>query len=443
MHRVRVVLNQLLEPAFDGDRRDLVQRTQPQLSRETGLARGTVDAALRQLRPVRREDETGDASSAGGRKPTLYGIDPDKALAIGVDFDHDRVVVVMSNLAGQPLWTKGGPDDPSERRFAVDEDPEGAVHYAAELIREGLAAERRPLDEVVGIGVGLAAPIVEEPGGRRRPSPKVLKRWANFDVSQALRDELGSRDLQLRVGNDANLAALAEARHGLGRQLSHLVWVKTARGPIGIGAGIYTPHGIYRGASGWAGELGHVIVRCADDRAPTQACPHCNRPDCLQQIASASHVVSQISDERRNALNLSRSPSWEQIVQALRDEHNLPDPHNTTAEGQKARRLADAVAAACTHLGAALATVVTLLNPQAIVLGRGGLADAAQWLRDHGNDPLRAALREFAIDDAKTVRLELSVLVHPVAEGAAQAALENYAPDYLLAYAEARLPQAA
>jgi len=435
--RTHSVLAELLAPEMDGDRRDLVRRTQPELSRATGLARGTVDAALHELQPVRRKDETGEASSAGGRKPILYGIDPGNGLAVGLDFDHDRVAVVICNLAGQPLWT----GDSSEDRFIVDDDPDRAVQHAAALIRQGLDAERRSLDEVVGIGVGLAAPIVEEMGGRRRPSPKVLRRWATFDVAQALRDELGSPELQMLLGNDANFAARAEHAYGLGRDVSHLVWVKTARGACGVGAGISMPHGIYRGASGWAGELGHVVVCRNGEQPAADACPHCNRRDCLQQMTSASHVVAKLSDEHRRALDLTDAPNWDDLVRALREEGTVMNGAQPHASG--ATPLAEAVGAACAHLGAALATVVTLLNPQAIVLGAGGLAEAAKWLCQRGQDPLGAALEEFAIDDAKTVRLEFSRLQHPVAEGAAHAALEHYAPDYLLTLNASRQRQAA
>ena len=90
--------------------------------------------------------------------------------------------------------------------------------------------------------------------------------WTETPIAPLLEARLGARTLPVSVGNDADLGALAELWEGIGRQQRDFVFVW---GAIGVGAGIVIGGELMRGASGFAGELGHQTV---DRHGPRCAC---------------------------------------------------------------------------------------------------------------------------------------------------------------------------
>ena len=113
-------------------------------------------------------------------------------------------------------------------------------------------------------------------------------------------EELQRRlEIPVIVDNDANLGALAEAAFGAGRDPGDLVYLKVSSG---IGAGLILNGRLYRGSSGLAGELGHVLVD------PDGIVCRCGNRGCLETVAATGAVVDCLrptarrrSDHRRRA----------------------------------------------------------------------------------------------------------------------------------------------
>jgi predicted NBD/HSP70 family sugar kinase len=148
----------------------------------------------------------------------------------------------------------------------------------------------------------------------------------------------------VHVGNDANLAALAEHRHGAGRGSRQLLYVTTEN--IGIGGALISEGGVFGGARGYAMEVGHTT---ADPEGPICSC---GSRGCLELVADTRALM--------RAAGLPESPvtGIEYRARVLMEAAERGDP--------AAARAVDEVAG---RLGAGLAGLVNLLDPDRILLG--------------------------------------------------------------------------
>lgn len=132
----------------------------------------------------------------------------------------------------------------------ADEGPEAVLAQAVAAARSVLRAA--PAGECAGIGVGIPG-IVSAGDGLVRHPPN-FARWGDVDVTGRLRGDTG---LPVATENDANCAALAEARFGAGTRHRDFIFVIWG---TGVGGGIIIDGRIFRGPGGGAGEIGHVTI---------------------------------------------------------------------------------------------------------------------------------------------------------------------------------------
>jgi predicted NBD/HSP70 family sugar kinase len=328
-------------------------RTRAELVSLTGLSRPTVSSALVDLAGSGLVGEQlGTASRpVGGRPASVVRLTRHAGLAVGVDVGRRHVRVAIADLGHTVLSARS-------RRTAheADDHPDEVLALVAELIDTTLTDIGADRSGVVGVGLGIPAPITRD---GTIGSPALLPAWADLRPGEELSRRLS---LAVRVDNDANLGALGECVWGAGRGCADLVYVKLA---TGIGAGIVLDGRLYRGAAGTAGELGHVTL---DARG---AVCRCGNRGCVELAAGGRALLSHA--------RLSHPE--------LTDLEDLVNYANDGDPG--CRRL---IIDAGTQLGVALGGLVNLLNPQRVVLG-GELGAAADLLRA----PLQRGLGETAM----------------------------------------------
>ena len=326
------------------------------IARRTGLSRSTVSTLVAELQ--RRgivTDHDGEAPGKGrpGRPATLLALDPSAGAAVGVDFDHDRVGVAVSDLSRAVLAEAWAP-------FDVDHDACGALDLAAEKIDCILAEADLERDRVLGAGMALAGPIDHDRGALHHSA--VFPGWAGVDAAKELEDRLG---VPTYVENDANCGALAEVTLGAGRNARFAAYVSISSG---IGAGMIVDGRPYRGHAGTAGEIGHVVV---DPQGPI--C-RCGNRGCLETLASSQSLVALVQASRDDELS-------------VRDLLRLAD------EGDPGCRRA--IADAGRVVGGVVAGLVNLFSPEMVVIG-GDLGEAGELLLE----PLREAVMRNALPAA-------------------------------------------
>ena len=331
---------------------------QAELARASGLSPATVSAIARDLRDegLLREDGDGD-----GRGAELV-LDRSAGVAVGVDFGHSHVRVAVADLAHTVIGE-------AEERLDVDHAAAEGIACAGRLVRRLLDEAEAPPGRVAGVGMGLPGPMIAATG--EVGDSAILPGWIGARPQALLRAEL---DLPVRVENDANLGALAETVWGAGRGCSDLVYVKVA---TGVGAGLVLDGRLYHGATGTAGELGHVTI---DRDGPV--C-RCGNRGCLETFAGADAVLDPLR-QHRGELTLAR------VLAAA-------------AEGDAGCRRV--VADAGRALGVAIAGVANLLAPERVIVG-GELSRAGEVLLT----PLRETFARSAIAAVREVPVVAGVL---------------------------------
>lgn len=243
------------------------------IARLTGLSRTTVSSLVAELRErglITEAQSGGAANGSRGRPGVLLALEPAAGAAVGVDFGHTHLRVAIADLSSRVL---------AERHISIDVDrsAEVALDAAAELVQEVAREADVALSQVVGIGAGLPGPLDDATG--TVGSTVILPGWAGLEPAVELERRLGRT---VMVDNDANLGALAEHVLGAGRGVPDILYLKLASG---IGAGLILGGRLHRGATGIAGEIGHV--RSAADGMVCR----CGNRGCLETVAAAPALI--------------------------------------------------------------------------------------------------------------------------------------------------------
>ncbi|MEV6237746.1 ROK family protein [Lentzea sp. NPDC051838] len=290
-----------------GSRADLATRT--------GLTKATLSNLTEPLlaNGILIEDAATLAGMGRPSKPLRFH--PDGPVAVGAEINVSHLAVETLGLDGETLRRHLVPTD-IRTRSADD-----VLDQVADLVRS--VTPSRPL-----LGVGLAVPGVVQEG--------MLVRAPNLPslVGVPLARDLGRRlGLDVVLDNEANLAALAHLwpRHLAGEDFVHV------SADVGIGAGVVLGGEVYRGASGFAGELGHVVIERNGVRCT------CGSRGCVERYAGLDVILKEAG--RRHLDSLAR---------AL----DAGDP-----------KALSAVAAAGEALGVGLATLMNLFDVPTVVLG--------------------------------------------------------------------------
>jgi predicted NBD/HSP70 family sugar kinase len=332
-------------------RRPGMSRTQ--LGQEAGLSRPTVASVLEELEEAGIVEQLAEPEDDArprpmGRPPIPIRLAPRAAFAVGLDFGHRHVRAALCDLSGRPVA-----DDWSEAE--VDSAPGDSLDLAHALVLGLLTRAEADPGDVIGVGMGLAAPVDAATGTAYVEG--ILPGWGGLRPAAEMEARLG---LPVKLENDANVGALGEHRFGAAREARDIAYVRLS---AGIGLGLILNGAPYRGRLGIAGELGHV--RAVESGG---ALCRCGNRGCLETVASAAAVA--------DALGV-HVPSVVELVEAG-DERALR-----------------AVAAAGEAVGDAVAAVVNVLNPELVVIG-GELAGAGDVLLD----PLRSAIAASVIGPA-------------------------------------------
>ncbi len=251
--------------------------------------------------------------------------------------------------------------------------PQTGSWNVAKAIAAQVQEIRSAFPEIKRMGVGVPGSMNRDRSLVRYP-PNLLG-WKEEPLQASLQELLPEFE-RIEVDNDANVAALAEAQHGAGRGLSRFLLVTLG---TGIGGAIYasegTFEGIYRGASGGAGEFGHTTIDLDGPQC------NCGSRGCIEAYLG-QHYLSE-----RTRKKLMDDPS---IQSALRSEENELTPKLIAGAMNAGDVFARSVFEdAGKLLGVALASVANLLNMHVCILG-GGVAEAGSVLFDAALVTLRS-----------------------------------------------------
>jgi len=311
------------------------------LGAATGLTRATVSGIVDELTAGGLLSEVDPLPRNGaGRPATGLALATTGPAGLGLEVNVDYLAAAVLDLTGatRVLCTRHR-----------DQRGRSPRRVLADLAKLAAQAAQQAADE----GLTVAGTVVGVPGlvggdGLVRSAPNLG--WRDVDVAGAL-DAAGAGLGDLRVENEANLAALAELHAGTEAAPS-FVYIS---GEIGVGAGIVLDGRLLRGARGYGGEIGHVTIR------PDGPSCRCGSRGCLETYTNLEVLL------RDAGLPLSTEDVDDPVARLA-----------AQAQAGHASTLA-ALAQAGTALGIAAADVVNLVDVDTVVLG-GVYARLAPWL---------------------------------------------------------------
>jgi predicted NBD/HSP70 family sugar kinase len=353
------------------------------LARHTHLSRATVSTMIEEMvRAGLVEEGAGSGPAAAGseggvgRPPGLLSLVSGAAFALGLDFGHQHIRVALCDLSGEPVV-----DDYSLAE--VDHAPSESLDLAQRLVQDALHSAGVAPDQLLGVGMGLAAPINKASGNLEANG--ILPGWHGIRPAAEMEARLG---IPVALDNDANLGALGEKAFGAARGVDDLVYIRLS---AGIGAGLIIDGRPYHGRLGVAGEIGHVL---SDPYGPI--C-RCGNRGCLETVASPVALAALLERSLRQPVTIAR------LLELV------------AAGDRGARR---AVADAGEAVGQALSMVVNVLNPELVVVG-GDLAQAGDILLS----PIAAAIERHSVAPAAGAVRVTAGMLGPRAEVLGAAAL--------------------
>lgn len=309
------------------------ESTRQGLAGRTGLSAATVGLVIADLLAEGLVHDVGTQESNGGRPRTLVRMAPDGGVAIGVDVGERGVRVEAFDLAWQRRADVFLAAEPGGL------DPAAVVALIVAAVGTVLDAAETGSGELLGVGVSVPG-IVER--GEDSVVHAVGFGWEGVPLGQLLRRAI---DAPVVVDNGAKTMGQAEMWFGAGRGAADAVIALLG---IGVGAAVFTGGRLYRGSQSSAGEWGHAPIVVGGEPC------RCGSRGCLEAY------VGELALLRQWASLDPDGPSADGIdtdrLQAL-----FSAAMDDDAAGQVVEQMAE-------HLGAGLATLINLFNPQRIVL---------------------------------------------------------------------------
>ncbi len=273
-------------------------------------------------------------------------------LILGVDLGGSKILTAVTNAQGKMLSRDHGITPAAK-------GPEAVIQSILESAGRALAQAGIATSELGAIGLG--APGLSNPEtGILFTSPN-LPGWQDVPLRDIIEKELGKKTFLI---NDANAAALGEFCFGAGQGVRHFIYITIS---TGIGGGIIIDGKIYTGASGAAGEVGHMTI---DDNGPL--C-NCGNTGCWETLASGTALAREARRQikegaRTSILDYADGDTEKVTAQVI---------HTAAEQGDDLAK--ELITRTGYYVGVGLANLINIFNPELIVIG-GGLSNIGNML---------------------------------------------------------------
>jgi len=305
--------------------------------------------------------EQGYAPSSGGRRPLMYAINADAMYILAIAMDQQSTRIQLVDLRNHPVAEMMVFDlKLASNDCALDILVENINKYI-----EGCGVLK---EKITGIGIGMPGFIDPDKGINY-----TYLKSGDRSLSQYIAEETG---LPTYIDNDSSLIALAEQKFGIAKWQKEVMVINLS---WGIGLGMIVNGELFRGRNGFAGEFSHIPI--SEDGA---LCG-CGKRGCLEAEASmlvvANKAIEGIKQGRVTSLKIVGEAQSKQMSDAIMTAANAGDQFAIELFSDAGNKI-----------GKALAILIHIMNPQAIVLsGRG--AKVGKILMA----PIQQALHKYCI----------------------------------------------
>ncbi len=345
------------------------------LSKELNISIPTITKLVGELIDEGFIVDMGKQGTNGGRRPSIYGLDPSAGYFVGTEVTRDSISIAVTNFKGQLV-------DYHESIPFVLENSEASFRKLCNCVTGNIEKIDISRDDVLAFGFNLSGRVNNETGycftyfiGEDRP------------IASFLEDEL---ERPVYVENDSRAMTYGEYICGVANNEEDMLFINVA---WGLGMGMITDGKLSYGKSGFSGEIGHFPLLDND-----QIC-HCGKTGCLETGASGSAIyrifMEKLREGRASTLsdkaNAGEEISLNDILNAVNEEDMLA---------------IEVVEEIGSVLGRAIAGLINIFNPELVVIG-GTVSQVKEYLLL----PIRSAIQKYSLNMVnKDTTIKLSKL---------------------------------
>jgi glucokinase-like ROK family protein len=332
------------------------------IAKELGLSRAGVSIIINELIDHGIILETDSRSTPSGRPPVVLDLNPKCGLVAAVDMGATHLSVAVGDFLAHIL-------EETESPFRIADGPEKclkAVNLVLQAMVEKWGIE---IKDLAAIGVSVPGPVIANAG--MVMAPPIMPGWDRFPIRDTL-EKLWN--VPVTLNNDADLGALGEWAYGAGRGEKDFAFIKVGSG---VGAGLIINQQIFVGATGSAGEIGHLTI---DKNGPLCTCGNYG---CLEAFASGRAIEIQ-------AQKLVESGKRTLLADQNLETISVRDVANAARRGDLEAQ--EILNRSGTFIGIAIAGLINLINPSVVIIG-GGVAEVGDLL----TAPIRKMVKERSL----------------------------------------------
>ena len=338
----RSILLNLLRIHFPQSRADLAAAT--------GLNKATVSSLIADLLAAGLVREIGQASSDGGRPAVLFELNPDAGRIIGAELGVGFIKIILADFRATTLWR-------DHVYFNLSDTPEHVLRMLIKLVRTAANVAERSGHKVFGVGIGVHG-LVDLHTGALLYGPHLG--WQDVPVRARLAEAFA---FPIFVDNDSKVSSIGERYYGVAQHIDNFVYVDVN---VGLGVGIWLGGQVHRGATGYAGEVGHTTI------VPDGPVCRCGNRGCWEMYAGQRALI-----ERLRAAVAGGSRTCLPVNNGQLADVSLPMIVDAAQAGDAlVLRTLDEIGS---YLGLGIANLINTFNPSVVVIG-GVLSLAADFL---------------------------------------------------------------
>lgn len=304
----------------------------------------------------------GKQETSGGRKPSIFGLNPSSGYFIGVDIMNEYINLAVLDFKGDKIRI-------AESVPYQFENTPAALDRLCEAINEFILTLPIPREKIISVGVNIS--------GRVNPFTGYSYSIFYFEenpLSQIIEQKL---HLQTFIENDTRSMAFGEFMQGVVQGEKDILFVNVS---WGLGLGIIINGEVYYGHSGFSGEFGHFSF------FDNEVLCHCGKKGCLETGASGSALCRMVKEryqEGSNTILASKIQANETItlndlIDAIHKEDMLT---------------IDLLEEIGVNLGKGIAGLINIFNPELVVIG-GPLAETGEYLLL----PIKSAVKKYSLN---------------------------------------------
>ncbi|MDQ0255912.1 putative NBD/HSP70 family sugar kinase [Evansella vedderi] len=352
------------------------------IAQQLGLTKGTVSSLVNELIEAKLCYETGPGESSGGRRPVLLVFNKAAGYSIGIDLGVNYILGVLTDLDGNII---------NEKKLNVNvETYDQTLSYMKNIIYFLISNAPESHYGIIGIGIGVPGIVNKE--GDILLAPNLG--WKQIPLKSDLEEEF---QLPIIIENEANAGAYGEKCFGAGKDFEDLIYISAG---IGIGVGFILNNELYRGAQGFSGEMGHMIIEINGKECK------CGSKGCWELYASEKALLE-------DAASLSTGDT---DVNHLELEYLIEN-----AEGNE--KLSSLFEQTGYYLGVGINNIINTFNPEQIIIGNR-LAMGKEWMEA----PLKQVIEDYTLKQhQRELQITFAKLsIYSAALGVSSYATENF-----------------